>query len=84
MGSLPAERISISRPFTTTGLDFAGPFDIKSFSGRGSRTSKGYVCVFVCFSTKAIHLEAVSDMTTESFVLHFAHYYFLLEFLWQP
>ena len=43
MGSLPAERISISRPFTTTGLDFAGPFDIKHFRGRGLRTSKGYL-----------------------------------------
>jgi len=28
----------------------------------------GYVCVFVCFSTKAIHLEPISDLTTEKFL----------------
>ena len=56
MGSLPAKRISISRPFTTTVLDFAVPFDIKNFSG------KGIMLRFVSFSTKAIHLAAVPDM----------------------
>ena len=65
MSSLPAERISISRSFTTKGLDFAVPFDIKNFRGRGSRTSKGYVCVFVCFATEAY------DMTTKSFLAAF-------------
>ena len=71
MGALPAERTTCSRPFSTTGVDFAGPFDIKSFSGRGCRMSKGYVCLFVCFSTRAIHLEAVSDLSTESFLAAF-------------
>ena len=33
--------------------------------------SKGYVCLFVCFSTRAIHLEAVSDLSTESFLAAF-------------
>ena len=33
--------------------------------------SKWYVCVFVCFTTKAIHLEAVSDMTTKCFMAAF-------------
>ncbi|XP_035215739.1 uncharacterized protein LOC118189268 [Stegodyphus dumicola] len=29
---------------------------------------KIYVCVFVCFSAKAVHLEQVGDMTTDSFI----------------
>jgi len=29
MGSLPKERVSFSRPFTSTGMAYAGPFDIK-------------------------------------------------------
>lgn len=40
---------------------------IKSKRGRGAKISKGYVCVFVCFITKAIHLELLSDMTKECF-----------------
>ncbi|XP_068140719.1 uncharacterized protein [Drosophila tropicalis] len=41
-GHPPAQRTSFARPFTTTGIDFAGPFDIKSFTGRACRISKGY------------------------------------------
>ncbi|XP_043659198.1 uncharacterized protein LOC122623890 [Drosophila teissieri] len=74
MGKLPQSRATYSRPFTHTGLDFAGPFDVKSYSGRACRITKGYVCVFVCFSTKAIHLEATSDLTTEKFLGAFSRF----------
>ncbi|XP_065365492.1 uncharacterized protein LOC135958516 [Calliphora vicina] len=75
MAALPPERASLSRPFTHTGLDFAGPFDIKSYIGRGCRITKGYVLVFVCFATKAIHLEATGDMSTETFLAAFARFF---------
>lgn len=68
MAPLPKERITCSRPFTHTGVDFAGPFDFKTFNGRGCRVTKGYVCLFVCFATKAIHLEPVSDLSTPAFL----------------
>ncbi|XP_075162723.1 uncharacterized protein LOC142235354 [Haematobia irritans] len=68
MAALPPERTTFSRPFTNTGVDFAGPFDLKNFSGRGCRISKCYICLFVCFSTKAIHLEVVSDLSTPAFM----------------
>ncbi|XP_073831493.1 uncharacterized protein [Musca autumnalis] len=71
MAALPPERTEFSRPFTRTGLDFAGPFDIKTYNGRSCRITKGYVCVFVCFSTKAIHLEATSDLSTSTFLSAF-------------
>ncbi|XP_075163097.1 uncharacterized protein LOC142235722 [Haematobia irritans] len=74
MSALPPERVDITRPFAHTGLDFAGPFDIKSYSGRACRISKGYVCVFVCFSTKAIHLEATSDLSTSTFLAAFSRF----------
>ncbi|XP_017473122.1 PREDICTED: uncharacterized protein LOC108364071 [Rhagoletis zephyria] len=74
MGILPKERTTFSRAFTNARVDFAGPFDIKSYSGRGCRMSKGYVCLFVCFATKAIHLEATSDLSTQSFLAAFPRF----------
>ncbi|XP_075162902.1 uncharacterized protein LOC142235538 [Haematobia irritans] len=71
MAALPPERADFSRPFSHTGLDFAGPFDIKNYAGRGCIITKGYVCVFVCFATKAIHLETTSDLSTSSFLAAF-------------
>ncbi|XP_033239458.1 uncharacterized protein [Drosophila pseudoobscura] len=74
MGDLPTERSSFSRPFTHTGIDYAGPFEIRNYTGRACLITKGYVCVFVCFSTKAIHLEPTSDLTTEKFLAAFARF----------
>ncbi|XP_065362054.1 uncharacterized protein LOC135955625 [Calliphora vicina] len=74
MASLPPERTTISRPFTVTGVDYAGPFDIRNFTGRACLITKGYVCLFICFATKAVHLEAVSDLTTQAFLAAFARF----------
>lgn len=68
MGALPEARINISRPFTHTGLDFAGPILIRTSCGRGQKTFKGYICIFICFATKAIHLEAVGNLTSTAFI----------------
>ncbi|XP_067129092.1 uncharacterized protein [Centruroides vittatus] len=68
MGDLPAPRVQPSRPFTITGLDYAGPYLFKLRGGRGVRSSKCYVAIFVCFSTKAVHLELVSDLSTPTFL----------------
>lgn len=68
MGDLPSSRSNPSRPFDHTGVDFTGHFFIKISSGRAIRCTKGYVAVFVCMATKAVHLELVSDMTTSAFL----------------
>lgn len=68
MGNLPASRVNISRPFTNTGIDYAGPVKIRVSKGRGNKTYKGYISIFVCLATKAIHLEVVSDLTTDAFL----------------
>lgn len=68
MGNLPKERITPSRPFSFCGTDFAGPFNIKANKLRNTKLIKVYLCIFVCFSTKATHLELVSDMSTDAFL----------------
>ncbi|XP_049873589.1 uncharacterized protein LOC126373008 isoform X2 [Pectinophora gossypiella] len=59
---------SLDEHNSTCGTDFAGPFMISSKKGRGNRVSKSYLCLFVCFSTKAVHLEVVSDLSTAAFI----------------
>ena len=63
MDELPDERITPSRPFTYTGLDFAGPLTIRHGP---QNVRKAYVALFVCFATKAIHLEFFSDLSKEA------------------
>ncbi|XP_036146422.1 uncharacterized protein LOC118646820 [Monomorium pharaonis] len=68
MGSLPSDRITPSRPFAVTGVDFAGPIITLVNKGRGRKTCKSYIALFICFSTKAIHLEATSELSTAAFL----------------
>ena len=68
LGELPAERVCTSPAFMSTGIDFAGPFTLKKGHTRKPVHIKAYLCVFICLSTKAIHLEVISDLTTASFI----------------
>ncbi|XP_026462660.1 uncharacterized protein LOC113365282, partial [Ctenocephalides felis] len=68
MGNLPKERVNISRPFLTTGIDYAGPFTLRVSKVRKAQRSKAYIALFICFCTKAIHLELVTSLTTEAFM----------------
>lgn len=74
MGDLPNPRVTPSPPFTHTGVDYAGPIQIRTTKGRGNKSYKGYISVFVCLATKAIHLEVVSDMSTEAFLAAFRRF----------
>jgi len=67
MGDLPLERTTFSPPFTYVGVDFAGPFQIKASTLRNAPYLKGYACIFVCFATKAVHIEACEDLSTPAF-----------------
>ena len=67
-GQLPLERISPGAVFEKVGLDYAGPLTIKYGMVRKPVMVKAYVCVFVSLAVKAVHLEAVSDLTSEAFI----------------
>lgn len=65
MAPLPRERVNIECKFAT-GVDFCGTIMIRS---RWVVSIKCYVAEFVCFVTRAIHLELVSGLTTEAFLV---------------
>lgn len=68
MADLPKARITQLKAFQAVGCDYAGPFNITLHRYRGARTTKAYLCLFVCFATKALHLELASDMSTDAFL----------------
>lgn len=69
MGDLPSARVlPVNRPFTKCGVDFAGPISLKAPMIRSSRAYKAYIALFVCLSTRAIHLELVTALTTDAFL----------------
>lgn len=50
-------------------MDYAGPIKIRESHRRGNiPITKGYIAIFVCFNTKAVHIEVVSNLTTEAFL----------------
>ncbi|XP_011859792.1 PREDICTED: uncharacterized protein LOC105557214 [Vollenhovia emeryi] len=68
MADLPRERVARARAFLQTGVDYAGPIQLRAGKGRGQRAFKAFVAVFICLSTRAVHLEVVSDYSAGAFL----------------
>ncbi len=71
MGMLPLNRTQPSPVFSIVGVDFAGPFTVRRGNPRRPSTIKVYICLFVCLSTRAIHLESCEDLSTDGFWIAF-------------
>lgn len=71
MADLPSFRITEAKAFVHTGVDYAGPLKITLARRRGQQSQKAYICLFVCLVTKAVHVELVSDLTTNAFLAAF-------------
>ncbi|KAJ8720696.1 hypothetical protein PYW08_006161 [Mythimna loreyi] len=74
MGQLPPARVTPNRPVRSSGVDYAGPIQLRTSKGRDHRAYKGYICLFVCMATKAVHIEVVSDLTTKGFLAAFKRF----------
>ena len=49
-----------------TGVDYAGPIYYKR---KGGADRKAYICLFTCSLTRGVHLEILSDMSCEEFLM---------------
>ena len=67
----PSFRVNEARPFSYTGVDFAGPLYVKDavvFS------RKVWICLYTCCVTRAVHLDIVPDMTSQAFIRSFKRF----------
>ena len=65
MASLPSDRLCEEPPFTYCGVYLFGPFVTKE----GCKELKRYEALFTCLSSRAIHIETVASLNTDSFIL---------------
>lgn len=66
MADLPPDRLDADKPpFTNVGLDCFGPFLVR----RGRSQVKNYGVIFTCLTVRAIHLEVVESLESDSFLM---------------
>jgi hypothetical protein len=68
VGMLPSSRVQPSRPFLTTGIDYTGPISLRLGTTCSKIITRGYIAIFVCFATRAVHIEVVASLTMEAFL----------------
>ncbi|GFS71372.1 integrase catalytic domain-containing protein [Trichonephila clavipes] len=67
MGDLPKGRITPDKVFNSTGIDLCEPFIKNKYQWKVPEI-KVYVCIFICLETKDIHLEIISDLTSQALI----------------
>lgn len=66
MGDLPHERLeAFKRPFSNCGLDYFGPIVVTI----GRRHEKRWGALFTCLTTRAVHIELVESLSTNSAIM---------------
>ena len=71
MADLPKERLESNKPpFSYVGIDVFGPFYVKL----GRSEVKRYGCLFTCLSIRAIHVEKLDSLESDSFINAFRRF----------
>ena len=64
MADLPTHRTEPAPPFLYSGIDCFGPF----YATDGRKESKRYGLVVTCLASRAVHLELLDDLSTDSLI----------------
>lgn len=67
MRNLSEARVNILQ-FETCGVDYGGPFFYKDEIRRNAKLIKCYRAIFICFTTKAVHIELTANLSSEAFL----------------
>ena len=65
---LPEDRVVHRSPFALCGIDYAGPLLIQP------KGEKVWISLFVCGTTRGVHLELVNSLRVDDFLLAFRHF----------
>lgn len=71
MAPIPRDRIMRANTFQVTGVDYTGPVYVVD---KGGKVNKSYISLFTCATIRAVHIELVEDMTTDSFLKAFRRF----------
>lgn len=70
MADLPEERAEVVKPFTYVGIDVFGPFYVQ----QGRHQVKRWGCVYTCLNIRAVHMEKLDSLDTDSFINSFRRF----------
>ena len=67
---LPMVKVQDVPPFTITGVYFTSALYVRQHNGE---EQKEYICLFIGATSREVHLEVVTDLSTATFLLAFRH-----------
>ena len=71
MADLPSCRVTVcNKPFKFAGLDYLGPFYFR----QGRSDCKAWGLLFTCLCTRCLHVELVTSLDLDSFLLAFSRF----------
>lgn len=71
MSTLPRDRVTpFLKPFSSCGMDYCSPFLVKNVKKKEMK----WVLLFICMSTRAVHLEVSGDFKSSSCMIALSNF----------